>query len=116
MCWGTRGWSGTIEAERAQAGLDGGGEAFDGEGVVDGEGFLEGALEGADADVEVAGEVGEDGVVVAGAGVESLFGDAVADGPVAFDEGLGGGAFGFLLAFADDAAEVAGECGVLGGG
>ena len=43
---------------------------------------------------------------VAGGGEIFLL-DAFADGPVAFDEGLGGGAFGFLFAFADDAAQAA---------
>jgi len=35
-------------------------------GLVEGDG----ALEGADADAEILGEVGEDGVVVASAGIE----------------------------------------------
>ena len=99
--------------------LDGGGEAFDGEGVGDGELLVEcafvsvlelhedavvgpaqafdarrafvgsvegdGALQGAEADAEVGGEVGEDGVVVPRAGVELFLGDAFADGPVAFN-------------------------------
>ena len=47
--------------------------------------------------------------MVAGAGGELFFVDAFADGPVAVDEGLGGGALGLLLAFADDAAEVGEE-------
>jgi len=66
-------------------------------------------LEGAEADVEIGAEVAEDRVVVAGLGVELLFVDALADGPVALDEGLGGGALCFLFAFADDAAEVGEE-------
>ena len=40
-------------------------------------------------------------------------GDSAADGPVAFDERLGGGALGFLFAFADDAAEVGEELAVF---
>jgi len=44
--------------------------------------------------------------VVGGAGVECFAGDALVYGPVAGDEGLGGGALGFLVAFADDAGEV----------
>jgi hypothetical protein len=51
--------------------------------------------------------------VVAGAGGELFFVDAAADGSVAVDEGLGGGAFGFLFAFADDLAEVGQQLGVL---
>jgi hypothetical protein len=57
-------------------------------GLVEGDG----ALEGADADAEIVGEVGEDGVVVAGAGGELFLGDALTDRPVAFSEGLSGGA------------------------
>ena len=59
--------------------MDGGGEAFDGEGAG------------------------------GGAGVEFFFGDSFADGPVAFDERLGGGALGFLRALADDSLEVGEE-------
>ena len=78
-------------------------------GLVEGNG----ALERADADAEVVGEIGEDGVVVAGAGGELFRRDALADGPVAFGEGLGGSAFRFLFAFPDDAAEVGEELLVL---
>ena len=42
----------------------------------------DGALQGAEVDVEVGGEVGEDGVVEAGAGGELFFVDPAADGPV----------------------------------
>ena len=47
--------------------------------------------------------------VVAGALVELLAGDSAAQRPIAFDEGLGGGALGLLFAFANDAAEVGEE-------
>lgn len=81
-------------------------QAFDARGAFVGLVEGDGALQGAEVDAEVGREVGEDGVVVAGAGVELFFGDAAANGPVAFEEGLGGGALGFLFALADDAPEV----------
>ena len=80
-------------------------QALDARGAAGGLVKGDGALEGAEVDAEVGGEVGEDGVVEVGAGGELFLLAAVADGPVAFEQGLGGGAFGFLLAFADDSAD-----------
>ena len=69
-------------------------QAFEARGAFVGLVEGDGPLESADADAEVLGEVSEDGVVVAGAGIELLLRDAFADRPVAFGERLGGSAFG----------------------